>query len=339
MDDSVQAVSTMTPSESSQPPTGPLWDFPEPAHADEDPASIIVRVAEGHFFRTSDLFSRYFQLPAYRLADVGNHPGILDQLDVLAGCGSEFLRSLGWQRQAGKKVVFRGQALPSDWIGEGRRVAPGVLAADGDQPYIRLAWRFPAIPFDLNTNEMLIDRCPLCFNFLTWTRIRSVCHCQNCQFDLREARPVYARGEYVQPALKLAAHLGLLPGEKIALPPPFATEDSVVALKVLEWCAWFAGRCEVVPVAQSATNAHRGVAVAERWPATLELAADLVLRQVLKKEHAMSTLQGAFRSLPNMEMRKGVSTQLAEIMQRLNVQRVQDYLVVNRWKYFQRGWL
>lgn len=332
----VHPVSTMSGSETGSSP-GPLWDFPPPAHEDEDPASIIVRVAEDHFFRTTDLFALYFQRTPELLSDVGNHPLILEQVHTLAGYGADFLRSLSWNRVPGKKVLFRGQALPSDWIGEGRRVAPGVLANDGDNPYIRLSWRFPAMPFDLKTTEMLIERCPSCFSPLTWRRCRSVCHCQNCQYDLREVRPVHAVHEAVLPVRRLAAHIGLLPGEKIALPRIFDTEDTASTLKVLEWAAWFGGLCRLDATIATASNASRGIEVAESWPVYLELAADLLFRQDRAEGIELRALQPALKKLPEPQMTAEAMKQLAQIMLRPDFQKRDRLYRERRWKYFNVG--
>lgn len=326
------AASTMTTSDHGQ-RSGPLWDFPPPVHADEDPASIIVRVAEDHFFRTTELFALYFQRSPELLADVGNHPIILDQVHTLAGYGVDFLRSLSWKRVSGNKVLFRGQALPSHWIGDVRRVAPGVLADDGDHPYIRLAWRFPAIPFNLETNEMLIERCPSCFSPLTWRRIRSVCHCQNCQHDLRETQPVHARPETIQPVRRLAAHIGLLPREEIVLPRIFHTEDTATTLKVFEWGAWFGGLC-LDATSKTVANASRGIEVAETWPAYLELAADLLFRQDRAERIELRTLQPALKKLPEPQMRAEALTQLAEIMLRPDFKKRDNLYPETRWRYF-----
>lgn len=298
------------------------------AHPDEDPASLIVRLAGSHFLRPTELFKLYLGQSSSLLADVGTQSQILEQVDTIAGYGREFLLSLGWQRCAGKTVVFRGVSLPTNWIDEARRVAPGVLAQDGDDPYCRLSWRFPALPFDLESNEVLINRCPSCHRYLTWINVTSVHRCQACSYDLRLATPMFATAHDVEPANRLASALGFVAGTAIRYPYPFDTGDHASSMRLLEWAAWFAGLMSLDLTRHSVVNATR-----ETWPAALELAADLVFRQSRVVGVESYTLEAALKRLPTPEMQKGAMEQLAAILRRPEFQQ-REWLTLGRRKYF-----
>jgi len=210
------------------------------------------------------------------------------------------------------------------------------LAKDGDHPYVRLAWRFPAIAFDLASQELLINHCPSCGKQLSWYQIQSVYRCQSCQFDLRNCTPVVAPQEFVEATRQLAGSIGLLPGKPLKLAYPFQTNDLPTTMLVLEWCAHFDGLMRLDHTSQTVVNASRGLRVAETWPASLELAVDLLFRQDRSEKFEFSVLQPALKSLPTSEMRIEAMQQLAQIMLRPEFrerERPPDYSRP-RWKYF-----
>jgi hypothetical protein len=86
------------------------------------------------------------------------------------------------------------------------------------------------------------------------------------------------------------------------------------AMRVLEWCAWFEGRMRLDGTVKSAVNASRGIGVAETWPLSLELAANLLFRQNRTEKIEIHTLQPALKGLPTTEMQTAAMEQLATIM-------------------------
>lgn len=310
------------------------WSVVPVAHPDEDPASIIVRLAGRHFLRPHDLFKLYFGRSSGLLSDVGTQPQILEQVDTIAGYGREFLLSLRWQRRAPKTVTFRDLSLPTNWIGEVRRVAPGVLANDGDDPYCRLSWRFVPLTVDVASGELLIERCPACLCTLTWAGIVSVHRCQSCNHDLRSCRPMFAGADTLASARRLASVLGFWEDRPIKFPHPFTTADMVDAMRTLEWGARFGGQMRLDRTAKSPANASRGIDVIENWPRDLELAADLVFRQNRTKHVEQYTLQAALEELPTKEMRQGAMEQLAHILKRPEFQK-RESPALPRNLYFQ----
>lgn len=303
------------------------------AHPDEDPASIIVRLAGRHFLRPHDLFKLYFGRSSGLLSDIGTQPQILEQVDTIAGYGREFLLSLRWQRRAPKTVTFRDLSLPTNWIGEVRRVAPGVLANDGDDPYCRLSWRFLPLTVDVTCGELLIERCPSCFSILTWKGTVSVYRCQSCNHDLRLCRPMFAGKDTLASARRLASVLGFWEDRPIQFPYPFATADMVDAMRALEWGAWFNGKLRRDLTARSPMNASTGIDVIENWPSDLELAANLVFRHDRTEHVERHTLQSSLSELPTPEMRQGAMEQLASILMRPEFQN-RKWLRHGRRKYY-----
>lgn len=80
-------------------------------------------------------------------------------------------------------AMFSGGPIGQSYVSTKRRaVSPASLRI---APYHRMAWDLVQLGFCPESNERLIDRCPLCSKELTWLGT-SVCHCHACRFDLRK---------------------------------------------------------------------------------------------------------------------------------------------------------
>ncbi|WP_299749948.1 hypothetical protein [Devosia sp.] len=183
--------------------------------------------------------------------------------------------------RSGSPKHFRGRTLPDGWISLDKRVAPGMLRSDGDDPYIRLAWRFSAFPCDPITGETLLNRCPSCSANLNWDT-KKIESCHQCRFDLRNAPPSFADTQVLQDVRAIAGAIGLIDGVKagpIDLPAPLGDLDLEQQLSVLQWCARLRGAVERTGTSGGPATAHMGLKIARAWPAPLLEVADLLLRQ------------------------------------------------------------
>lgn len=87
----------------------------------------------------------------------------------------------------------------------------------------------------------------------------------------------------------------------------------------------------------TASNASRGIEVAESWPVYLELAADLLFRQDRAEGIELRALQPALKKLPEPQMTAEAMKQLAQIMLRPDFQKRDRLYRERRWKYFNVG--
>jgi hypothetical protein len=158
--------------------------------------------------------------------------------------------------------------VPSDWISPNiRRLAPGVLAADGDTPFHRLAWQLNALECDPTTGEVLIDRCPRCVAYLKWNKIQSITSCGICNFDVRDAAPRFAPDDRRSAARDLHAFVeGIGP----PLPEPFGSVDDITACRAMEWMAFFVDLPVGKHLRPTYSNASAGLHSIRCWPSAFD---------------------------------------------------------------------
>ena len=306
--------------------------------ADEDPSSLLFRLAKHHFITPKILYDRYLGRTFEQFGDVGSRPEIWEQVETIAGYGIEFIERNGWHHLDRSRLRFRGTTIKRTWLSERRRVAPGVLSDDGEQPYARITWRFKALPCDVATGEMLIERCPRCLLPLTWGDMTSIYRCQECGFDLRKIERSEASKEMYEAARTIAQMIGLLPSNGVDLSHPFNVEDVGLRLDLLEWCAAFEGRVRGNWITRSSTNAWRGVEGAQTWPALLERAVSLTQRKYEKSgsypDFAKVHLE--LQSMPNLDARKAALLQLADMLRQIGYVRLRRKQNRSRPKQQQR---
>jgi hypothetical protein len=157
---------------------------------DESIQSIAIRMAPLALVSPNELL-RYRLDHAAGLASLPTDANAIHRLGELGGFAPAEIMSRGILRGKLGYIVYK-REVPLDWVGFAvRRLAPGVLKDDGDTPYLRLGWQLNALDCDVDTGQVLVERCPRCAAFLRWAKIESVVNCGECQFDVRQARTKY----------------------------------------------------------------------------------------------------------------------------------------------------
>jgi hypothetical protein len=233
------------------------------ARPDESIQSIAIRMAPLALVSPNELL-RYGLDHAAGLASLPTDANAIHRLGELGGFAPAEIISRGILRGKLGYIVYK-REVPLDWVGFAvRRLAPGVLKDDGDTPFLRLVWQLNALDCDVDTGEVLVERCPRCAAFLRWAKIGSVVTCGDCQFDVRHARSRYVPADHLSLARKLYAFM-LRSGPP--LPEPFDRLDDVTACHAMEWIAYFANSAAFGKALRpSCQNAIAGLEDLYSWP-------------------------------------------------------------------------
>jgi hypothetical protein len=233
---------------------------------DESAQSIAVRLAP-LCLTSVDEFLRYGLGLVTGLSSLPNDKGALKRLAEMGGFGPEEIqnRKVEWTKTG---YMIYGREVPYHWVCTNtRRLAPGVLLADGLTPFHRLAWQVNALECDLETGEALIERCPRCCASLTWNNIEFVAVCGVCEFDAREQRPKYVSNSRLESARELNMFLHRTnPG----LPIPFRQVDDITACLAMEWFGCLADLPTTKRVGPRCYNAAAGLAAVRSWPQSFD---------------------------------------------------------------------
>lgn len=292
------------------------WPSVPELYEDEDPVSFVVRLTQFQLLTIKQLFGLYLGMERGNLGDLGDRPVVWQRISVITGFDLSTLERNCWRRGKSRFVVFRGRRMEGSWISDELRLAPGVMARDGETPYVRISWRFPALCCDLDTGELLLNRCPFCAAKFFWDGDLKLHRCSKCSRDLRQAEPRFATPDVLRLTRELAAAIGLIPGPELQLPFPFENLDLMTKFSVLEWCAGFGGQLRRDGMLGSKANAIHGISVARRWPQDLELAADLLFRQSRPERNAVWEHIFELRGLPTQEVRRAAKRQLRQILEK-----------------------
>jgi hypothetical protein len=233
------------------------------ARPDESIQSIAIRMAPLALVSPNELL-RYGLDHAAGLASLPTDANAIHRLGELGGFAPAEIISRGILRGKLGYIVYK-REVPLDWVGFAvRRLAPGVLKDDGDTPFLRLGWQLNALDCDVDTGEVLVERCPRCAAFLRWAKIGSVVNCGECQFDVRQARSKYVPADRLSLARKFYAFM-LRSGP--SLPEPFDRLDDPTACHAMEWIAYFANSAAFGKALRpSCQNAIAGLEGLYSWP-------------------------------------------------------------------------
>lgn len=229
--------------------------------ADESVPSMILRLAPLFMVSVAD-FVRYALNVSGAIQIVSTRIEALWRLAEHVGWEPASIERRKVEPTSAGFMVYD-REVPHEWIDLGtRRVAPAVLAAD-EIPYHRMPWLFDPLECDLESGEVLIDRCPRCDAALGWANIESVFMCAACGFDVREQAPTYVPPDRLKMARDLHAYL-----EKTAdhLPPELEALDDISKAYAMEWVAFFVDLPVGRHLKPSSSNAAMGLAEAKRWP-------------------------------------------------------------------------
>jgi hypothetical protein len=233
----------------------------------ESVQSIAIRLAPFALVSIDEFLMYGLDLLRSKLPSLPAQPHALERLAIIGGFDPVDIRARRIVPTGIGYLMFK-REVPSDWISpQIRRLAPGVLAADGDIPFHRLAWQLNALNCDPTTGEVLIDRCPRCVAYLTWNKIQSITSCGVCNFDVRDAAPRYAPNDRRSAARDLHAFVkGIGP----ALPEPFCSVDDITACRAMEWMAFFVDLPVGKHLRPACSNASAGLHSIRRWPSSFD---------------------------------------------------------------------
>ena len=232
---------------------------------DESIQSIAIRLAPLALASTDELLR--FGLNHSGLPLLSTNSPAIDRLSELGGFDGVEMRGRSIEPTERGFHIYK-REVPPDWVSiDVRRLAPGALVSDGDEPFHRLAWQLVPLDCDLATGEVLVDRCPRCHSHLKWASIDCVNTCSVCQFDMRENSPRYVPTDRLESARRL--HRFLL-GTGPTLPKPFDAADDITSCRATEWLAYFlhlpVGKC----LRPSCHNAAAGITALHDWPSSFD---------------------------------------------------------------------
>lgn len=250
------------------------WRRPAKIHVDEYINSMVVRMARYGGMPVADFMKKYLKARV----DVAFEPQAIRRLAIITGRREDALLAHSVNHR--HPVPLTKWPMQTPW----KRVAPGMLQADGAEPYARRSWSFEAFPCDLETGEVLLKDCPRCGKALRWLAHR-VEACDACGFDLRAHPPKYWPEHELADMRTIARgmKLGLLTSARdapISLPAPFDGLTPHQTLETLQWCALLRGVIDRSGISGSERTAYLGLPIARSWPAAMHTIADLLTRQM-----------------------------------------------------------
>jgi hypothetical protein len=220
-----------------------------------------------------------------QIASLSALPGNDDAIRCLSVLGSFDLDDLlmrGWKFENGGAVWF-GRDLPETWLTpHKRRLAPGKLVSDGNEPFHRGPWQLNVFDCDLEGGEKLIDTCPQCGVELSWINACTIFNCQGCGFDLRHVPATNAQA----PELEIARRFFALYCGDFELPSPFDAMDFRSVCYGMEWFAHFRSIWMGQFLTATVQNALFGLEALELWPVSFEI----VVRDFFRRDPRIASL-------------------------------------------------
>jgi hypothetical protein len=256
-------------------------------HPGEAIGSLVIRLAPEGLLTPGEFLKYHFnrdgRLPS---TDIATDPEALKDLALIGGFDVEQLYRATW-KTIGAITEFLGRRLPRGWFKpELRRLAPGVLRADGDDPWIRNEWQIRALPCDFGTGEIVIERCVNCGEQLAWARIQSVCSCGICGYDQRKAKSRYAPKDILSGAREIGSFLR---GDARNIPGELAALEDQDFLALIAWLAYFVALPDCVLVMPSPLDAATGFRLAMQWPHSFDDTLDDFLSSTIGCTHLDET--------------------------------------------------
>jgi hypothetical protein len=241
----------------------------------ESVQSIAIRLAPYGLVSIDEFLAYGLGMLHGKLPSLPAKANALERLAAIGGFDPADIRARRIEPNERGYLMFE-REVPNDWISlMVRRLAPGILAADGDIPFHRLAWQLNALDCDPTTGEVLIDRCPRCAAYFRWNGIPSITGCGYCKLDVRETSPRYVPEDRLSSTRKLQAFM-LKTGP--ALPPPFDDLDDITACRAMEWLAYFVDLPVGKYLRPAYSNASPGLEKLLCWPGSF----DAVLTEFLE---------------------------------------------------------
>jgi hypothetical protein len=310
----------------------------------ESIASIVTRLAPFGLVTVEQLLTLGLLTQSKSVAGLPNNQVALKTLAAIGDINLEDLLSQAWTSTKRGFVMF-GREMPEDWLRPiKRRLAPGVLSADGDTPYARSLWQLEIFSCDLETGEFLINRCCNCRHYLQWKKVSRLTHCAGCEFDLRDSEVRAVPEDDLEAARAFRKYLF---GE-IDLPSPFKEMDDLCIFKAMEWFAYFTDLRVGKHLRPAPYNAVRGFPALQKWPKSFDLVVEAFLRDfadpisgasMTAKVALLSDLMIAIGRAGTRELHDVLLARAIHILGEttISTRRVNDILSKPRRSLFQRG--
>jgi len=251
------------------------WRRSVKQHPDEAIGSLVIRLAPEGLLTPGEFLKYHFGRDERRPpTDIASDREALEDLAVIGSFNVEWLYQATW-KTLGTVTEFLGRRLPQGWLKpEVRRLAPGILCADSDDPWVRNEWQIRALPCDCDTGEMIIERCAKCREGLTWIRTQNVYSCAICGYDQRAAKARYAPADVLARSRDLRAYLR---GDTADLPAELASLEDYEFLSLICWLTYFVALPDCVLVRPSPHEAVTGFRLAKQWPNSFDKTVDELL--------------------------------------------------------------
>jgi hypothetical protein len=254
------------------------WRQSVKQHDGEAIASLVIRLAPVGLLTPGEFLKYHFdrdgRMPP---TDIGDDRDAVENLALIGGFDVDLLYRSMW-KLFGSITEFAGRRLPAGWFKpELRRLAPGRMCADGDDPWVRNEWQIRALPCDLETGEIIIERCVRCSESLAWGGIKDVCSCGTCGFDQRQSKPHYAPADVLTASKDLGRYLR---GESFGLPYEMAALADHEFLSLISWLAYFVALPECVSIRPSPHDAVTGFRLMKQWPHCFDGTVDEFVRRL-----------------------------------------------------------
>ncbi|MGH9604938.1 MAG: TniQ family protein [Terracidiphilus sp.] len=248
-------------------------------------ASIAVRLAPHGRLTPAELVRFGLKFARTPLAVVPTSIDSIGRLARLAGLQTAELAAAAWIKTPGGYRIL-GREVPVAWVETSRRrVAPGVLARDGGEPFVRTLWQIAALACDPESGEALRSRCWKCAHALTWQTANAICECP-CGADQRAAPARRVPQDVLVAAREIAGLFGHGPKPKV--PAPFDKLPDPALFRLLGWFGYFSDLREGAQLRPSETNAAKGYGALKRWPASFDEVVVATLRDHVERAEAAS---------------------------------------------------
>lgn len=278
-------------------------------HPGEAVESLVVRYALRLGVRPMDVAASVSpsgkSIRAIRRS-VASVPSCLASLQALAHIGRFDLEELKRQGLGTGEMFQRGHGVEPTF--DRRRVAPGMLGADGADPWVRQLWRFDCLPCDVDTGEVLHHRCH-CGAELDWNRCVSLVHCHACRGDLRELTREFVSPSVLATSRMLAKVItnDMPAARDLGLPAELSqmSPADVMSLAYLGAGLERSVHLEGIPV--RSLTIGKGMRFLERWPVSV----DILIKAYLAAHDAVDPQFGRARAVT--ELRLKVETSSPEV--------------------------
>jgi hypothetical protein len=285
----------------------------------ESIASIVTRLAPFGLVTVEQLLTLGLQTQLKSVAGLPSDQAALKTLAAIGNFDLEELQGQSWTSTKNGFVMF-GREMPNDWLKPiKRRLAPGVLRADGQTPYARSPWQLEIFCCDLGTGEFLISRCCNCNAHLQWNRVKLLTHCTGCNFDLRDAASRFVPEDTLTSARAFYRYLT----NETGLVSPFIEMSDLSIFEAMEWFAYFTDLRIGTHLSPGPVNAVRGFAALQNWPHSFDSIVEAFLSDFADPiENASSTARVSLLSTLVQAIARAGTQELYDLLLGRAIQRL-----------------